>query len=47
MLQWLRENNCPWSSTLLENERVYGNQNLLDWAIANGCPDCEQFMYSK
>jgi hypothetical protein len=41
MLQWLRDNDCPWSSTLLENARVYGHQNILDWAIAYGCPDCE------
>ena len=40
MLQWLRENDCPWDSdVLLWGRRVARYQDVVDWAIANGCPD--------
>jgi hypothetical protein len=38
-LQWLRENNCAWDVRVITAARDGGHLDLIDWAIANGCPE--------
>ena len=38
MLQWLRENGCPWDESTCAAAAEGGHFNVLQWARANGCP---------
>eukprot|EP00611_Tribonema_gayanum_P028733 TRINITY_DN7481_c0_g1_i1.p2 TRINITY_DN7481_c0_g1~~TRINITY_DN7481_c0_g1_i1.p2 ORF type:complete len:266 (-),score=11.40 TRINITY_DN7481_c0_g1_i1:174-971(-) len=38
MLQWLRQNNCPWESSTCASAAIGGHLNVLQWARDNGCP---------
>ena len=38
MLQWLRENECPWDADVIIDAEDGGHNHVLEWAIANGCP---------
>ncbi|CAN0577921.1 unnamed protein product, partial [Ectocarpus sp. 12 AP-2014] len=37
MLQWLREEGCPWNSDTCTKAAKYGQLTVLIWALANGC----------
>lgn len=37
-LRWCRENGCPWDKNTLE-EAEYDHDDVVEWALANGCPD--------
>ena len=38
MLKYLRQNNCPWDYWTTRYAAYYGHMEVLQWAIANGCP---------
>jgi hypothetical protein len=38
MLQWVRENGCPWNSSTCACAAKSGNFDALKWARENGCP---------
>ena len=38
VLQWLRDNNCPWDSTTTSKAAAKGRMEVLRWARDNGCP---------
>lgn len=38
LIQWLRRNDCPWSSSVIRDSRSLGYDDIAEWAIANGCP---------
>ena len=38
VLQWARENGCPWDNLTCCWAIQYGHIELLNWAVANGCP---------
>ena len=38
MLQWARENGCPWDETTCAMAASGGHLYILQWARANGCP---------
>jgi hypothetical protein len=38
VLQWLRANGCEWDGETCENAKKGGHLEVLQWAIANGCP---------
>jgi hypothetical protein len=38
VLQWLRATGCPWDSRVRSHAKGFGHIELLNWAIANGCP---------
>ena len=38
MLQWLRENGCPWEEGTCSWAAQGGHLEVLQWARANGCP---------
>ena len=38
VLQWARENGCPWSEQAGDLASEGGHLNVLRWARENGCP---------
>lgn len=38
MLQWLRENQCPWDVNTCAEAARGGHLAVMQWAAANGCP---------
>ena len=38
VLQWLRENECPWDEKTCEYAAKGGHLEVLKWARENGCP---------
>ena len=38
MLQWARENDCPWDEDTCACAAEGGNLEVLKWARENGCP---------
>ena len=38
VLQWARENDCPWDASTCENAAEGGHLEVLQWARENGCP---------
>jgi hypothetical protein len=38
VLEWLRENGCPWNESTCAYAAWDGHLELLQWARANGCP---------
>jgi hypothetical protein len=38
VLQWARENHCPWDQDTCEFAADYGELEVLRWAIEHGCP---------
>lgn len=44
MLQWLRENECPWDGNVLHHGT---DQTLLEWARINGCPEKAEFIFLR
>ena len=38
MLQWLRENGCPWDEETCALAAEGGHLEVLQWMRANGCP---------
>ena len=38
MLQWLREDGCPWDENICMAAAEGGHLEMLLWARANGCP---------
>ena len=38
-VQWARANGCPWDGYTLIYARRGGHLELLNWAIASGCPE--------
>lgn len=39
ILQWLRENGCPWNCETVEFAEMEGHHDVATWAKANGCPE--------
>jgi len=39
VLQWLRENDCPWDSGVISCATQRGHDHVVDWARENGCPE--------
>jgi len=39
VLQWLRANGCPWDKYTVICARDRDHVELVNWAIANGCPE--------
>ena len=39
MLQWARENGCPWDESTCWGAAENGHLEVLEWAKANGCGD--------
>ena len=42
MMQWARENSCPWDVRTCMNAAKGGHLAVLQWAHENGCPWDEQ-----
>ena len=38
VLQWARENGCPWNDATCAVAANGGHLEILQWACANGCP---------
>lgn len=39
VLQWLRQNDCPWYFTSVAEAKVFGHTHVVEqWVIVNGCP---------
>ena len=38
MLQWARENGCPWDEETCSEAASGGHLETLKWARENGCP---------
>ena len=38
VLQWVRENGCPWDVWTCSHAAGWGHLEVLKWACANGCP---------
>lgn len=38
MLQWERENGCPWDKETCAGAAMGGHLEIMKWARANGCP---------
>ena len=38
MLQWARENGCPWDERTCRAAAKGGHLEVLKWAYENGCP---------
>ena len=38
MLQWARENGCPWNEDTLAVAGEFGHLNVFQWALEHGCP---------
>ena len=38
MLQWARENGCPWDESTCYQAAQWGHLEVLQWAHQNGCP---------
>jgi hypothetical protein len=38
LLQWARENGCPWDAETCARAAEGGHLELLRWARENGCP---------
>ena len=38
MLQWARENGCPWNEKMCTDAAWGGHLEVLQWARENGCP---------
>ena len=38
VLQWARENGCPWDSDTCDKAAGKGHLEVLKWARQNGCP---------
>ena len=38
ILQWLRQNDCPWDFRVVASARANGHEDVAEWAIENGCP---------
>lgn len=45
MLQWARQEGCPWDEYTCENAARGGLLALLQWAATQGCPWCSYDMY--
>jgi hypothetical protein len=39
VLQWLRDNGCPWDWRVCDVAAENGHEAVLHWARANGCPE--------
>jgi len=39
VLQWARATGCPWDNQTLLWAKDKGHSELVNWAIANGCPE--------
>src|SRR5689334_10072092 len=37
LIQWLRENRCPWSKDTCDSAAKGGHLEVFKWAIGNGC----------
>ena len=42
VLQWARENGCPWNKQTCHNAAKCGHLEVLQWARANDC-QCDRF----
>lgn len=42
VLQWLRENNSRWDGRVIAVARLRGRSEIVEWALANGCPDPDE-----
>ena len=38
LLQWLRENDCPWDVRVILAAQEEGHDDIVRWATENGCP---------
>ena len=38
ILQYARENGCPWNKETCANAARYDHLNILQWAREHGCP---------
>jgi hypothetical protein len=38
MVQWLRDNGCPWDTNTCLAAARHGHLEVLQWARSNGCP---------
>lgn len=39
VLQWLRQNGCPWDGQVIGIAKSKGYEHIVEWARANGCPE--------
>ena len=46
VLEWLRENECPWDKNTCEEAAYSGHLEVLQWARENGCPWKEDTCWS-
>jgi len=37
-LKWLRGHDCPWDVRTVEQATAAGHDDVLQWALDNGCP---------
>jgi hypothetical protein len=44
VLQWARENGCPWDS---QTFRLAANVEIVQWLRANGCPETYDYNESS
>jgi hypothetical protein len=43
VLQWARENGCPWDEKTLTDAAENGHVHVFQWAMDHDCPwDCEE-----
>ena len=47
MLQWTREQDCPWSARTAVYAVHYGHDALLRWALQNGCAEASSADYAS
>ena len=38
VLEWARENKCPWDCNVLRRAEARGHDRVAAWARNNGCP---------
>ena len=44
VLQWLREEGCPWDKMTTAWAELNGHRAVAEWAVANGCDRSEELL---